>query len=125
MKRNRQTLEFFPLGSVGTSDPDQGCVTLTNLRKLKLKRIADPLNLVLYFALPTFRGLTTLRVRPSDGTAIFFATNDAGVVLRVIENQEDLFFCYTNHFALHWWTEILTLDLDLDGLEELAGSDVE
>lgn len=125
LEHNRQTLEILSLENVGTSDPDQGCVTLTNLRELKLKRIADPLGLVSHFALPTFRGLTTLRVRSSDGTATFSATNDTGVVLQVIESQEDLFSCCTNHFALHWWTQISTLDLDLDGLEELTGSDVE
>ena len=125
LEHNRQTLEVLSLDNVGASDPDQGYVTLANLKELKLRRIADPLSLFSHFALPKFKNLTTLRVRSSNGTATFSATNDAGVVLQVIENQEDLFSCCTDRFSLHWWTQIATLDLDLDGLEELTGSDVE
>lgn len=125
LEHNRQTLEVLSLDNIGTSDPDRGCVALTNLKELKLKRIADPLSLFSHFTLPTFKSLTTLRVRSSNGTATFSATNDAGVVLQVVENQEDLFSCCTDHLLLHWWTRISTLDLDLDGLEELTGSDVE
>lgn len=124
---NSQTLEILSFDNIGTTggDASNEPVTLTNLRELKLKRIVDPADLLAHFSLPTFENLTTLRVRFSDGMATFSATNDSGAVLQVIESEEDLFSCCTNGLASHQWTQISTLDLDLDGLPESPGSDVE
>ena len=125
LERNRQTLESLSFDNIGTSGNDVESVTLTKLKELKLKRIADPLNLFSHFNLPTLEGLSTLRARFSDDTATFSATNDSGAVLQVIESQEDLFSCYTNGLASHWWTQILTLDLDFGGSQDESGFDVE
>ena len=127
LAHNSRTLEILSLDNIVTTSGDAGnkSVTLTNLRELKLKRICDPVGLFSHFALPTFENLTTLRVRFSDGMATFSAINDSGAVLQVVESEEDLFSCCTNGLASHQWTQISTLDLDLDGLQESSGLDVE
>jgi hypothetical protein len=124
---NSRTLEVLSLDNIGTTSGDAGnkFVALTNLRELKLKEIVDPVGLFSHFTLPTFENLTTLRVRFTNGMAIFSATNDSGAVLQVVEKEEDLFSRYTDGLATHQWTQISTLDLDLDGLQESSGFDVE
>ena len=123
---NSRTLEVLSLDNIVTSSGDAGnkSVTLANLKELKLKRIADPVGLFTHFALPMFENLNTLRVRFSDGMATFSATNDSGAILQVIESEEDPPSCYTGGLASHQWTQISTLDLDLDGLQESSGFDV-
>lgn len=124
LERNHQTLESLSLDNIGTSDGDVGPVTLTKLKELKLRRIDDP-DLFSHFTLPTFESLTTLRVRHSNDTTTFSATNDSGAVLQVIESRGDPCSWYTNGLASHWWTQISTLDLDIDGSQDESGFDVE
>jgi len=122
---NSETLEVLSLDNIGFSDYSGEPVTLTNLKKLELKRIADPVNLFLHLTLPAFGSLARLRVRFSNGVATFSATNTSGAVLQVVENQEDVFSCCSNGLALSWWTQISTLDLDLHGSQEVSDSDIE
>ena len=64
-------------------------------------------------------------MRFSSGMATFSATNNSGVVLQVVESQEDDFFYCTNGLAFYWWTQISTLDLDLRGSQEAPRLDFE
>ena len=125
LEHNHQTLEVLSLDNIGTSDSEERSVTLTNLKELKLKRIADPVGLFSHFTLPMFENLITLRVRSSDGVTTFSATNDSGALLQVIESREDFFSWCTNSIASHWWAQISTLDLDLDGFRGQWGSGIE
>ena len=118
------TLEVLSFDNIGFMDYGGEPLSLTNLKELKLKRVTDPANLFLHLALPTFGSLVTLRVRFSDGTATFSATNPSGVVLQVVESQGDVFSCCANGLALSWWTQISALDLDLHGSQEVSDSDV-
>lgn len=126
LEHNSRTLEVLSLDNIVTTSGDASnkSVTLANLRELKLKRIADPVGLFTHFSLPMFENLTRLRVRFSDGMATFSAINDSGATLQVIESEEDPPSCYTGGLASHQWTQISTLDLDLDGLQESSGFDV-
>ena len=126
LEHNSRTLEVLSLDNIVTTSGDASdkSVTLANLRELKLKRIADPVGLFTHFVLPMFENLTRLRVRFSDGMATFSAINDSGAILQVIESEEDPPSCYTGGLASHQWTQISTLDLDLDGLQESSGFDV-
>ena len=125
LEGNRGTLEVLSLDNIEFSDYSGRPVTLTYLKVLKLKRIADPVNLFLHLALPTFGSLARLRVRFSNDIATFSATNSTGAVLQVIENQGDVFSCCENGLALSWWTRISALDLDLHGSQEVLDSDIE
>ena len=125
LAHNRGTLEVLSLDNVGLDDADAEPVTLTNLRELKLKRIADPCSLLPHLILPALESLTTLHVRFSNGMATFSATNDSGAVLQVIESREDLFSCCTNGLASYRWTQISTLDLDLHDSQGVSGPDID
>jgi len=125
LEGNRGTLGVLSLDNVGFDNYGGRPVTLSNLKELKLKRIADPVNLFLHLTLPAFGSLERLRVRFSDGIAAFSATNTSGALLQIVENQGDVFSCCANGLALSWWTQISTLDLDLHGSQEVSDSDVE
>jgi hypothetical protein len=125
LENNRGTLEVLSLDNIEFSDWGGEPVDLTSLKELKLKRITDPANLFPHFKLPKFEGLTTLRVRFSDGVATFSATNISGAVLQVVESQEEVFSCCTNGLAFSWWMQISTLDLDLHGSRGVSDLDVE
>ncbi|KAF9650054.1 hypothetical protein BDM02DRAFT_1531878 [Thelephora ganbajun] len=125
LKNSNGTLEVLSLDNIGFSGSYGEPATLANLKGLKLKRVADPSGLFQHVTLPTFKNLTTLRVRFSDGIATFSATDDSGVVLQVIESQEDTFSYCTNGLAFYGWTQVSTLDLDLHGSRDVSASDVE
>ena len=125
LERNCGTLEVLSLENIEFGDYRGSPVTLTNLKKLELKRVSHHANASLHFTLPSFESLTALRVRFSDGMAIFSATNTSGAVLRVVESQRDVYSCRTDGLATSWWTQISTLDLDFHGSQGVLDYDIE